>query len=114
MATQEIRPYQAGYEYAYLNGSLKGQDNPTVDIEATLKTPFKGKLFGMDSNWTSGYNQYAIDVRNAMYEGSNIVNNQADKFGLNGPIGFIYKKKGGKKSKRRGAQKKRKTRRSRK
>lgn len=113
MATQKITPYQAGYEYAYLNGSLKGQNNPTVNIEATLKTPFEGWL-GIDSNWTRGYKQYGIDVNNAMDEGSNIVNNQADKFGPNGPIGFIYKKKGGKKSKRRGAQKKRKTRRSRK
>ena len=41
MATQTITPYQAGYEYAYLNGSLKGQNNPTVNIEATLKTPFE-------------------------------------------------------------------------
>jgi hypothetical protein len=113
MATQQITPYQAGYEYAYLNGSLKGQDNPTMDIENTLKTPFKNWL-GMDSNWTRGFNQYAKDVNIAMDEGSNISNNQYDKFGPNGPIGFIYKKKGGKKSKRRGAQKKRKTRRSRK
>jgi len=71
-------------------------------------------LFGIDNNWTRGYNQYGIDVRNAMDEGSNIDNNQADKFGPKGPIGFIYNKQGGKKSKRRGAQKKRKTRRSRK
>ena len=112
MATQKITPYQAGYEYAYLKGSLEGQNTPTVDIEATLKTPFKGWLFGIDNNWTRGYNQYAIDVNNAMDEGSNIDNNQADKFGPKGPIGFIYH--GGKKSKRRGAQKKRKTRRSRK
>jgi len=41
MATQKITPYQAGYEYAYLKGSLEGQNTPTVDIETTLKTPFK-------------------------------------------------------------------------
>ena len=86
MATQEITPYQAGYEYEYLNGSLKGQNTPTVDIEATLKTPFEGRLFGiLDKNWTLGNKQYGIDVRNENYEGSNISNsnNQSDKVGPN-------------------------------
>ena len=114
MSSQKIEPYEAGYEYAYLTGPLKNQYKTIVDIEATLKTPFKGWL-GMDSNWTKGNNQYYQDVNNDLYVGHNVENkNENDKYGPTGPLSFIYKKNGGKKSKRRGSQKKRKTRRSRK
>lgn len=97
-----------GYEHGYLK--TIGQPSGRMTLETTSQDQFKHNK-ELSKAWQEGVTKYYQDMQNKLNDPDDV---SELKVGEYGPFADFYKKKGGKKSKRRGAQKKRKTRRSRK
>lgn len=100
---------QVGYEHGYLK--TNGQPSGRMTLDTTSQNQFKSNKELLSKAWQEGETKYYQDMQNKLNDPDDV---SELKVGEYGPFADFYKKKGGKKSKRRGAQKKRKTRRSRK
>jgi hypothetical protein len=87
-----------------------GQPSGRMTLDTTSQDQFKHNK-ELSKAWQEGETKYYQDIQNGFDDPTNV---SELKVGEYGPFAPFYNKKGGKKSKRRGAQKKRKTRRSRK
>ena len=99
---------QIGYEHGYLK--TIGQPSDRMTLKTTSQEQFKHNK-ELSKAWQEGETKYYQDMQNKLNNPDDVSELQVGEYG---PFADFYKKKGGKKSKRRGAQKKRKTRRSRK